>query len=137
MATKSTTAPAKKPIVLVPEVPVSKVPVSKVLVPEVPVTEVLVTEVPVTEVPVSKVLVEKIKEEVLSERNRKISESQRGKPRSTIAVLANGKPYSSICSAMKFHNIVDKGTKNWFTIRKALKATGSTEHSGVKFELPK
>ena len=88
-------------------------------------------------VPVPEVPAEKTKEEVLEERNRKISESQRGKPRSTIAVLANGKPYSSICAAMKDHGIQDKGTKNWFTIRKALKATGTTEHSGVKFELPK
>ena len=80
--------------------------------------------------------VELTAEEKLAERNRKISEAQRGKPRSTIAVIANGVGYSSICSAMKIHGIQDKGTKNWFVIRKALKATGKVEHSGVKFELP-
>lgn len=98
----------------------------------------VVTDVPVVDVPVADVpVVEKSKDEVLLERNKKISEAQRGKPRFTIAVLANGVPFGSICAAMKAHNIPDKGTKNWFTIRKALKATGSTEHSGVKFELPK
>jgi len=80
--------------------------------------------------------VEPTAEEKLAERNRKISESQRGKPRATINVVANGKGYSSICGAMKAHGIQDKGTKNWFVIRKALKATGKCEHSGVKFELP-
>lgn len=81
-------------------------------------------------------VVERTKEEVLTERNRKISESQRGKPRQNVAVLANGIPYNSICEAMKANGIPDKGTKNWHTIRKALKNSGKTEHSKVKFELP-
>jgi len=80
--------------------------------------------------------VEPTKEEVLAERNRKISEAQRGKPRYTICVIANGTPYVSICQAMKANGIADEGTKNWFTIRKALKRDGKTEHSGVKFALP-
>lgn len=39
----------------------------------------------------------------------------------SIGISVNGVQYSSICAGMKAHGIPDKGTKNWFKIRAALK----------------
>jgi hypothetical protein len=50
-----------------------------------------------------------------------------------VGVTVNGVEYPSICKGMAAHGIPDKGTKNWFKIRAALKKVGMIDFEGHIF----
>lgn len=62
-------------------------------------------------------------EVVQSEAGRKISEAQKGVPKSRIHVTVNGETYSTLCAALTAVNL-DK-VKDWPAARNALKKEGS------------
>jgi hypothetical protein len=50
-----------------------------------------------------------------------------------VGVTVDGVEYPSICKGMAAHSIPDKGTKNWFKIRAALKKSGQIDFEGHLF----
>lgn len=55
-----------------------------------------------------------------------------------IFCYVNGKPYDSLCEALRQHGIsLDKKTSPWFKINRELKKHSEYQHGKLKFSLPK